>query len=226
MRTIASSLPCALWRTWMPAFAGMTEGRWDCEHAPLCRRPVAATLVCNGAVLGSGPSRRAHHRLLPTVCAVAYLDASLLAGVTETGMRGSRLHGNDGGEPPLHPSPRHPHPNLLPSREKGPEPARERRGEPPLHPSPVTLILTFSPQGRRDLSLRGNDGGEPSLRPVPRHPHPNLLPSREKGPEPARELRRGTAPAPIPRHPHAGLLCSREKGSEPAREQRGHAPTC
>ena len=32
VRTIASSLPCALLRTWMPAFAGMTEtGDRDAE---------------------------------------------------------------------------------------------------------------------------------------------------------------------------------------------------
>ena len=173
-------------------------------------------------------------------------------------MRGSRLHGNDGGAPPhlrpvcaplshtLDSSLRwndggpHPHPSLLPSREKGPNIHTRRQGcgasafagtmGAPLRTSApcalrcrarwipafagmtggLTLILAFSPQGRRDLiftqggrdarfpptrerrgrpsapvcaplsrtldsSLRWNDGGP--------HPHPSLLPSREKGPE-------------------------------------------
>ena len=63
----------------------------------------------------------------------------------------------------------HPHPNLLPGREKG-----------PASSSPAA--------GLRGSRLRGNDGGY-----APVHPHPSLLPSREKGPEdltlrPATEL--------------------------------------
>ena len=82
----------------------------------------------------------------------------------------------------------HPHPNLLPSREKGPEPARGTTEEPPLHPSREPprlvrlpgvrrsgkLLIPFhfvpfpipepssspSPRGRRDLSLRGGRRGD------------------------------------------------------------------
>ena len=49
-------------------------------------------------------------------------------GGIHTGMRGSRLHGNDGATAPVHP-----HPNLLPSREKGPD---IRTGGHP-HPNPL-----------------------------------------------------------------------------------------
>ena len=54
-------------------------------------------------------------------------------GGIHTGMRGSRLHGNDG-RPPLHPH-------------RGPPFTGTTGAQPPF-----TLILTFSPQGRRDLS--------------------------------------------------------------------------
>ena len=53
------------------------------------------------------------------------------------------------------PPPDHPHPNLLPSREKGGAEPRGNDGTPAPTPPPITLILTFSPQGRRDLSLAG-----------------------------------------------------------------------
>ena len=76
------------------------------------------------------------------------------------GMRGSRLHGNDGGG--------HPHPSLLPSREKGPEPSRGAAEAPHTGASAQGA-------GMRGSRLHGNDGGG--------HPHPSLLPSREKGPD-------------------------------------------
>ena len=116
-------------------------------------------------------------------------------GPEGAGMRGSRLHGNDGGAPPhlrpvcaplsrtLDSSLRwndggpHPHPSLLPSREKGPEGAGMRGsrlhgndGGAPPHLRPVCAPLSRT----LDSSLRWNDGG---------HPHPSLLPSREKGPD-------------------------------------------
>ena len=135
VRTIASSLPCALWRTWMPAFAGMTEGdasvRWGWRGA-------------------SGGSRTA-----PT---------------SERG-RGSRLHGNDGGNRPV---PRHPHPSLLPSREKGPEPSRgttvgmrglsldTSREWPQVNPQNRAhhrLLPTVCAVAHLDASLRWHDGG-------------------------------------------------------------------
>ena len=110
---------CAV-RTWMPAFAGMTEGRYSVP-----------------------PSRRRWGN--PATLSDRGCEVPACAGTTRA-----------------HTPPRHPHPSLLPSREKGSEPARERRGR---TPRPVTLILAFSPQGRRDLSLRGNDGGR-TPRPV------------------------------------------------------------
>ena len=55
------------------------------------------------------------------------------------------------------PPPDHPHPSLLPSREKGSEP-RGNDEDARAYSSPITLILTFSPQGRRDLSLAGTTG--------------------------------------------------------------------
>ena len=85
------------------------------------------------------------------------------------GMRCSRLHGNDGGG--------HPHPNLLPSREKGSEPSRGAAEAPHTGASAQGA-------GMRGSRLHGNDGGG--------HPHPSLLPSREKGSEPSR----GAAEAP------------------------------
>ena len=92
---------CALSRTWMPAFAGMTEGRHPRSAVP---SPV-------------GEPR----------CTL------------KQGMRGSCLRGERRW---AHTPPRHPHPSLLPSREKGSEPARERRGlspPPPDHPHPSLL---------------------------------------------------------------------------------------
>ena len=168
----------------MPAFAGMTEG--DARFpSPRERRGDVSVRVYDGAASGSGPSHRANHRLLPTVCAVAHLDASLRWHDRGGGggMRGSRLHGNDGGDVNV---------RVYDGAALGSGPSH--RAHHRLLPTVCAVAL--------------------------RHPHPNLLPSREKGPEPARERRRGTAPAPIPRHPHPSLLPSREKGPEPARERR------
>ena len=113
----------------------------------------------------------------------------------------------------------------------------------------LTLILAFSPQGRRDLTFtqggrdarfpptREDGGAPPHLRPVCAplsrtldsslrwndggpHPHPNLLPSREKGPEGAgmRGSRlRWNDGGP---HPHPSLLPSREKEPEGVRQGR------
>ena len=108
------------------------------------------------------------------------------------------------------PPPDHPHPNLLPSREKGSEPRGndEDARASPDHPHPNLL-----PSREKGLSLAGTTG-TPAPTPSPDHPHPNLLPSREKGPEPRGNDEDARA-YPSPDHPHPDLLPSREKGSEP-----------
>ena len=82
------SPPCALSRTWMPAFAGMTEGGLlrSAEPSPssLLSPPCALSRTLDASLRwhdggGATPFRRAVALILalPTVCAVAHLDASL-----------------------------------------------------------------------------------------------------------------------------------------------------
>ena len=110
------------------------------------------------------------------------------------------------------PPPDHPHPSLLPSREKGTEPRGNdedaRAYSSPDHPHPNLL-----PSREKGPEPRGNDGDARAYS-SPDHPHPDLLPSREKGSEPRGND--GDARAySSPDHPHPDLLPSREKGSEP-----------
>ena len=91
-------------------------------------------------------------------------------------------------EPPAPtPPPDHPHPNLLPSREKGTEP-RGNDGDARTYPSPDHPRPNLLPSREKGTEPRGNDGDARAY-PSPDHPHPNLLPSREKGAETPRTTR-------------------------------------
>ena len=111
------------------------------------------------------------------------------------------------------PPPDHPHPSLLPSREKGSEP-RGNHGDARAYPSPDHPHPNLLPSREKGSEPRGNDGDARAY-PSPDHPHPSLLPSREKGPEP-RGNDGDARTYPSPDHPHPNLLPSREKGSEGA----------
>ena len=59
----------------------------------------------------------------------------------------------------------HPHPNLLPSREKGPEPSRERRGG--VDPGPIwPCLASFTPSGETENEATLASFGTP---PTPTH---------------------------------------------------------
>ena len=91
----------------------------------------------------------------------------------------------------------------------------------------VTDVLSFGDSGEEGsgYEVPAFEGTtEPSApTPPPDHPHPSLLPSREKGPEGAggevpasAGTTEGSTPTPLLEHPHPNLLPSREKGSEGA----------
>ena len=199
--------------------------------------PECTLCVSRGAPEFAGPGVHLHGRksitlILAKVRATGGL--TLILAFSPQGRRDLQ------GRRELHPHPRllpsrekgpegyrelHPHPSLLPSREKGP--ARPQGASPSSSPSPIkgegtckaagglTLILAFSHQGRRDLPRP--QGGP--------HPHPHLLPSREKGPaRPQGGFTLILTFSPQGRrdlkaaggpHPHPSLLPSREKGPEP-----------
>ena len=124
-------------------------------------------------------------------------------------------------EPPAPtPPPDHPHPNLLPSREKGTsrEP-RGNHGDARAYPSPDHPHPNLLPSREKGPEPRGNDGDARAYS-SPDHPHPNLLPSREKGTEPRGNDEDARAYS-SPDHPHPNLLPSREKGSEPRGNDEG-----
>ena len=90
----------------------------------------------------------------------------------------------------------------------------------------VTDVLSFGDTGEGGSGYEvpafagTTEGSTPT--PPPDHPHPNLLPSREKGSEPRGNDEDARAYS-SPDHPHPNLLPSREKGSEP-RGNHGDAP--
>ena len=170
----------------------------------------------------------------------AYPSSSitLILTFSSQGRRDLSLAGTTGTPAPIS-SPDHPHPNLLPSREKGPEP-RGNDGDARAYSSPDHPHPNLLPSREKGSEPRGNDGDARAY-PSPDHPHPNLLPSREKGPEPrGNDGDARTYPSPItliltflpsrekesetggndedarayssPDHPHPNLLPSREKG--------------
>ena len=88
----------------------------------------------------------------------------------------------------------------------------------------VTDVLSFGDSGEDgsgyEVPAFAETTEPPAPTPPPDHPHPNLLPSREKGTEPRGND--GDARAyPSPDHPHPNLLPSREKGTEPRGNDEG-----
>ncbi len=88
----------------------------------------------------------------------------------------------------------------------------------------VTDVLSFGDTGEDgsgyEVPAFAGTTGTPAPTPPLDHPHPNLLPSREKGTEPRGND--GNARAyPSPNHPHPSLLPSREKGAETGARIRG-----
>ena len=152
------SPPCALSRTWMPVFAGMTEGPHPHPRSPHCVRCRALWMPAF-AGMTEGPHP---HPSLSSLCALSRTWMPAFAGMTEgrhpvppcryphpppsllQGRRDLSLRGGPRWRLWLHP-----HPNPLPEGEgiihRGRDarfpPARERRGPPfPLirpHPSSV-----------------------------------------------------------------------------------------
>ena len=91
----------------------------------------------------------------------------------------------------------------------------------------VTDVLSFGDTGEGgsgyEVPAFAGTTEPPAPTPPPDHPHPSLLPSREKGPEGAggevpasAGTTEGSTPTPLLEHPHPNLLPSREKGSEGA----------
>ena len=127
-------------------------------------------------------------------------------GGIHTGMRGSRLHGNDGLKRRMRPTSVHGwriHTWMRGSRLHGNDGGDRLRA---VHPHPSPFIPSGGIHtGMRGSRLHGNDGAT-----APVHPHPNLLPSREKGPD----IHTGG-------HPHPNPLPEGEGIPPPARERRG-----
>ena len=136
------SAPCALRcrARWIPAFAGMTGAmRWNDEAHPSARLhpPPSSTqgapsfLAWIPAFAGmTGPARgRRAHPSAPCAlrCRARWIPA--FAGMTGAMRWNDEAHPSARLHPPLLSLPSlrgglHPHPNLLPSREKGPEPSQ------------------------------------------------------------------------------------------------------